>query len=109
MAAEASAADQARDIEKQEQVSPSSGKQPHGGIISLLAVDAGEVYEPHPEKTPGWYQKLLDAGVEENGVKPVPLERRTNTSYNNIFTVFFTCLLSLLPWVTVGDFLTGKE
>ena len=87
---------QRRDIEKQE-LEPGPEKHHHAGIVSLLAVEAGEVYEPHPEKTPRWYQKLLDSGVEENGVKPVPLERRTNTNYSNLFTVFFTSLLCLLP------------
>ena len=92
----------ARDVEKQE---PALGPEKHhrGGIVSILAVKAGEVYEAHPEKNPKWYQKLLDLGVEENGVKPVPLESRTNTNYSNLFTVFCTCLLSLLPWVLVSS------
>lgn len=65
--------------------------------ITRLTPRDGEVYEVQPEKNPRWYQKLLDAGVEENGIKPVPLEYRTNTQYSNLFTVFFTCLLNLLP------------
>ncbi|KAL2128483.1 hypothetical protein VTI74DRAFT_9115 [Chaetomium olivicolor] len=66
-------------------------------FFSLLRVKDGEVYEAKPETNPKWYQRLLDAGVEENGTKPVPLEQRTSTQYNNLFTVFFTCLLCLLP------------
>ncbi|KAK3353047.1 permease for cytosine/purines, uracil, thiamine, allantoin-domain-containing protein [Lasiosphaeria hispida] len=66
-------------------------------FISRLAVKDGEVYELHPEKNSKWYQRLIDAGVEENGIKPVPLEQRTSTQYNNLFTVFFTCLLNILP------------
>ncbi|KAK0636958.1 permease for cytosine/purines, uracil, thiamine, allantoin-domain-containing protein [Bombardia bombarda] len=46
---------------------------------------------------PDWYQRLLDAGIEENGIKPVPVGQRTSTQYSNLFTVFFTCLLCLLP------------
>jgi hypothetical protein len=69
----------------------------HVGIVDLLKVEDGVVYETHPERNPKWYQKLLDAGVEENGIKPVPVEKRTNTRYNNLFTIFFTCLLCLLP------------
>lgn len=65
--------------------------------ITRLTARDGEVYEVHPENNPRWYQRLLDAGVEENGIKPVPLEYRTNTQYSNMFTVFFTCLLNLLP------------
>ncbi|CAJ2513582.1 Uu.00g017010.m01.CDS01 [Anthostomella pinea] len=35
-----------------------------------------------------WYQRLLGAAAEENGgVKPVPVEKRANTQYNNPFTV----------------------
>jgi hypothetical protein len=74
---------------------PQLGK--HGGLISMLVVKEGEVYEQHPERNPKWYQRLLDAGVEENGIKPVPVEKRTNTNYTNLFTVFFTALLCLLP------------
>jgi hypothetical protein len=64
----------------------------------LTTVEDGEVYKAHPDKNPRWYQRLLDAGVEENGIKPVPVEQRTSTQYNNLFTVFFTCLLGLLPY-----------
>lgn len=46
---------------------------------------------------PKWYLKLVEAGVEENGVRPVPPEQRQQTQYNNLFTVFFTCLLCVLP------------
>ncbi|KXX77932.1 Purine-cytosine permease fcyB [Madurella mycetomatis] len=66
-------------------------------LASLLKVNDGEVYESHPEKNPKWYQRLLDAGVEENGIKPVPIEQRASTQYSNLFTVFFTCLMCLLP------------
>jgi NCS1 nucleoside transporter family len=66
-------------------------------LISFLAVKDGEVYEANPDKNPKWYQRLLDAGVEENGIKPVPVDQRTSTQYSNLFTVFFTCLLCLLP------------
>jgi calcineurin-like phosphoesterase family protein len=66
-------------------------------FVSLLTVKDGEVYEVNYDKKPKWYRRLLDAGVEENGIKPVPLEQRTSTQYSNLFTVFFTCLLCLLP------------
>lgn len=83
------------DLEKQ--FPADHGKRTAGGIVSLLAVEDGVVYRSHSEKNPRWYQKLLDAGVEENGIKPVPIEERTNRQYNNLFTVFFTSLLCLLP------------
>lgn len=44
-----------------------------------------------------WYRRVLDAGVEENGIRPVPIEERTQTQHSNLFTVFFTCLLCILP------------
>jgi hypothetical protein len=75
----------------------SEPKKKYLGIISRLQLEEGEVYHVDAEKNPKWYQKLLDMGVEENGIKPVPVELRTQTQYNNIFTVFFTCLLCLLP------------
>lgn len=67
------------------------------GLASLLAVEDGIVYKPEAEEHTRWYRTLLDAGVEENGIKPVPVEKRTNTQYNNLFTVFFTGLLCILP------------
>ncbi|KAK3379953.1 permease for cytosine/purines, uracil, thiamine, allantoin-domain-containing protein [Lasiosphaeria ovina] len=66
----------------------------------MLTVKDGEVYEVHSEKHPRWYQRLIDAGIEENGIRPVPIERRTSTQYGHLFTVFFTCLLCLLPLPT---------
>jgi hypothetical protein len=71
--------------------------KPTAGFVSLLTVEDGVVYEPEAETHRKWYQRLLDAGVEENGIKPVPIEKRTNTQYNNLFTVFFTGLLCILP------------
>jgi hypothetical protein len=86
--------DVSRDLERQTQRDRPSLRS---GLASFLKVEDGEVYESNPEKNPTWYQRLLDAGVEENGIKPVPLEQRTSTRYSNLFTVFFTCLMCLLP------------
>ncbi|KAF4345329.1 Purine-cytosine permease FCY22 [Fusarium beomiforme] len=47
-----------------------------------------------------WFRRMLDAGVEENGILPVPPEQRTQTQPSNLFTVFFTCLLCILPLPT---------
>ncbi|KAI1349640.1 NCS1 nucleoside transporter [Xylaria sp. FL0043] len=70
------------------------------GLVSLFTVEDGVVYKPEAEEHTRWYQRLLDVGVEENGIKPVPVEKRTNTQYNNLFTVFFTGLLCILPLPT---------
>jgi hypothetical protein len=66
-------------------------------LISRHTVRDGETYSVDYEKHPRWYRRVLEAGVEDNGIKPVPLEHRTVTEYSNLFTVFFTCLLNLLP------------
>ncbi|KAI0479011.1 cytosine-purine permease [Xylariaceae sp. FL0804] len=69
-----------------------------GGFWALFAVEDGVVYKPGEEHRMRWWQRLLDLfGMEENGVKPVPVARRTNTQHNNLFTVFFTSLLCVLP------------
>ena len=68
-----------------------------GGFASFLSVEEGVVWKPEAEQNPKWYQRLLDAGVEENGIKPVPVERRTDTRYHNLYTVFATALLCVLP------------
>ncbi|KAK8060307.1 purine-cytosine permease fcy22 protein [Apiospora saccharicola] len=78
-------------------VEAGAGYRKHGGLASFLAVEDGVVYKPGLESNPRWYQRLLDAGVEDNGVKPVPVESRTDTRYHNLFTVFSTALLCVLP------------
>ncbi|KAK3390945.1 permease for cytosine/purines, uracil, thiamine, allantoin-domain-containing protein [Podospora didyma] len=88
------------DVEKLDldnsQTADGERQSPKSWWASLFVVEDGEVYETHPEKNARWYQRLLDAGVEENGIKPVPVEHRTVTQYNNLFTVFFTCLLGII-------------
>ncbi|OBR12422.1 NCS1 nucleoside transporter [Colletotrichum higginsianum IMI 349063] len=90
------------DMESQSPVSKT-----HGGIAQLSTVQDGEVCSKDGVRTPKWYQRLLDAGVEENGIHPVPLEARTNTNYSNLFTVFFTSLLCLLP-IPTGALATAQ-
>lgn len=87
----------ASDVEKQETTEAHGQYQRHGKLVSMLKVDDGEVYESHPEKNPKWYQRILEIGVEENGIKPVPIEQRTDKRYWNLFTVMFTALMCLLP------------
>lgn len=87
-----------QDVEKHAQVTESQRQPKHRGFLSFLKVDDGEVYDDIDlEKRPKWYQMFLDTGAEENGIKPVPLSKRTNRQYSNLFTMFFTCLLCLLP------------
>ncbi|KAI4602900.1 hypothetical protein KJ359_008120 [Pestalotiopsis sp. 9143b] len=87
----------ARSSERDVEAGGSDHEHGHSGKTSFLAVEPGAIYNPEAASHPKWYQRLLDAGVEENGVKPVPVEERTNTAYNNLFSVFFTALLCVLP------------
>lgn len=85
------------DVEKHDPVEQPGQYQRHGRLVSLLKVDDGEVYGDHSEKNPKWYQRIIDFGIEENGIKPVPLEKRTDKRYYSLFTVIFTALMCLLP------------
>lgn len=87
----------AGDVEKQETVVQQGQYQKHGRLVSMLKVDDGEVYEGHLEKGPQWYQRIIDVGVEENGIMPVPIEQRTQKRYWNLGTVMCSALLNLLP------------
>lgn len=90
----------AGDVEKQESVVEQGQHQKkYGRFVSLLKADDGEVYKSHSEKNPKWYQRILDFGVEENGIKPVPIEQRTEKRYWNLCTLMCSALLNLLPYV----------
>lgn len=49
------------------------------------------------ETNTGIWAKLSQHGVEIRGAKPIPAEERTDTRFFNVFTVFSTSMLSLLP------------
>ena len=66
-------------------------------LVTTFAANNNEECEKHESTHSKWYRKLIDAGVEENGIRPVPLDERNQTQYNELFTVFFTCLLCVLP------------
>ncbi|KAL3426541.1 Purine-cytosine permease fcyB 1 [Phlyctema vagabunda] len=44
--------------------------------------------------------RILNWGVEENSIAPIPLAQRVDIRVANLFTVWFTALLCLLPIVT---------
>lgn len=48
------------------------------------------------------WRKILAWGVEENGIIPVPIEKRTDKKVYNLFTLWFAALLCLLPYVMVA-------
>lgn len=89
----------AGDVEKQDPLTHKTQYRKQWKILSLLNVHDGEVYESHPEKNPKWYQRILDVGVEENGIRPVPLEQRTQKRYWNLGTLMCSALINLLPFV----------
>lgn len=44
-----------------------------------------------------WLSRISSYGIELRGVTPVPLEERTDTSFINVFFVWFTMSTNLLP------------
>lgn len=48
-------------------------------------------------------QKLLRAGrVEENGIRPLPVEERSERRFFNIFTIWFSINSNILAYVLAG-------
>jgi hypothetical protein len=45
----------------------------------------------------GIWAKLSSNGVEMRGAEPVPEEKRSDTRFVNVFTIFATSMTSLLP------------
>lgn len=43
------------------------------------------------------WSKLVGTGLELRGSEPVPVEKRTDVRYLNVFTIFATSMTSLLP------------
>lgn len=68
---------------------------------SLTPVESISLDEALKPKSAIW-RKILGWGVEENGIVPVPLEKRTDKRVLNLFTVWFTALLCLLPYVMIA-------
>lgn len=62
------------------------------------AVTTRDEQDSVKQRRPLWW-RVLNYGVETGGIAPVPLERRTDTRVVNLFTVWFTMLLCLLPSV----------
>lgn len=68
---------------------------------SSTPVESSSFDEALKPKSAIW-RKILGWGVEENGIIPVPVEKRTDKRVFNLFTIWFTALLCLLPYVTVA-------
>ncbi|KIW19652.1 hypothetical protein PV08_00226 [Exophiala spinifera] len=58
-----------------------------------------------PKIGASFWEKLSFAGLEMRGAEPVPVEKRTDTQYINVFTIFATSMTSLLP-IGIGSAVT---
>lgn len=91
-------------VHKEEPVIASSGasrdveKGPKEATSSTEPSEVDEIEDQffQAPKSSFW-AKFSDYGVEMRGAEPVPVEKRTDTRYVNVFTVFATSLTSLLP------------
>lgn len=68
---------------------------------SSTPVESSSFDEALKPKSAIW-RKILRWGVEENGIIPVPIVKRTDKRVFNLFTVWFTALLCLLPYVMIA-------
>jgi hypothetical protein len=71
-----------------------TGSSQEGTIESTKAVH-DELQTP--KIAASLWERLSFAGVEIRGAEPVPVEKRTDTQYSNVFTIFATSMTSLLP------------
>lgn len=51
------------------------------------------------ESKNAWWSKISTWGVEVRGIVPVPIEERTDGKFVNIFSLWWTMSVSLLPLV----------
>jgi hypothetical protein len=65
-------------------------------VAAVVDVSAGESQKYGTGKR-AWIRKVLSWGVELRGISPVPLEERTDGRFFNIFFVWWTLSLNLLP------------
>lgn len=75
-----------RDVEMGAKGSPSAGTS-----------EVGEIEDQFQVPRSSFWATFSDHGVEMRGAEPVPVEKRTDTRYVNVFTVFATSMTSLLP------------
>lgn len=68
---------------------------------SSTPVESSSFDEALKPKSAIW-RKILGLGVEENGIIPVPVEKRTDKRVFNLFTLWLTALLCLLPYVMIA-------
>ncbi|KAH8915794.1 NCS cytosine-purine permease [Atractiella rhizophila] len=59
-----------------------------------------ELKEVNKFESEAWHKRALKWGIESRGIAPVPVEQRTDTSYNYLFWLWFSISFNLLPIVT---------
>ncbi|KAI1459888.1 permease for cytosine/purines, uracil, thiamine, allantoin-domain-containing protein [Annulohypoxylon moriforme] len=59
--------------------------------------EVGEIEDQFHAPRSSFWATFSDHGVELRGAEPVPVEKRTDTRYVNVFTVFAASMTSLLP------------
>ncbi|KAI0106869.1 permease for cytosine/purines, uracil, thiamine, allantoin-domain-containing protein [Daldinia grandis] len=64
---------------------------------SAVMSEVGEIDDQFQAPRSSFWTKLSNHGVEMRGAEPVPVEKRTDTRYVNVLTIFATSMTSLLP------------
>lgn len=73
-----------------------TGSSQEGTIEPTKEIEIQDALEP-PKIAASFWEKLSFAGLEMRGAEPVPVEKRTDTQYINVCTIFATSMTSLLP------------
>ncbi|KAI1392993.1 permease for cytosine/purines, uracil, thiamine, allantoin-domain-containing protein [Hypoxylon trugodes] len=66
-------------------------------FLSSTTCETSEIEDQFSAPKSSFWTKFSDNGVEMRGAEPVPVEKRTDTRYVNVLTVFATSMTSLLP------------
>ncbi|KAK6383956.1 hypothetical protein LTS17_003248 [Exophiala oligosperma] len=74
------------------------------GTIEATKEIIRDDFEP-PKIGASIWERLSFAGLERRGAEPVPVEKRTDTRYINVLTIFATSMTSLLP-IGIGSAVT---
>lgn len=82
---------EARNVESKEVDIEKNGMMVDSNSGSQTAEEKGSI------RSHDWKQRLLTWGVEIRGITPVPVEERTDTRFVNIFSLWFTMSVTLLP------------
>ena len=79
-----------------QELTPKIGDSTYDVEKRPLEFESGEEESLGVKQKPLWF-RALNWGVEEGGIAPIPVKKRIDVRYVNLFTVWFTALLCLLP------------